>query len=258
MNTREEAKELAGKLGLIQLEMNAKTLSINELRESNSKLLELQLGKKRKTPTLKLQRKQIIELTNEVAEMELTKKSLQGRFDNANSAIRKEQLKNRIKSFQENSKAQIMLVETVRRNVKALEKSLVELDGITDKSNSLYQILNLVWNDSSAKDLIDLRAYQLDWTGTRLELPHNLNERLEQFNNRIFGLLGQLEAMISGSRTIPSHRVPSKSGSITKVGTVQDIRNNMAAAEAMKNKKTQKHLGVKSTFKMKPRMMMPA
>jgi len=257
---RQQAHELHNKLNLIQKEISDKEKEILELRTANAKLIELNLGKQRKPASLEIQRKAITKIDLEILELKLVEKSLNEKLTDNDSAIRQERLKSRLFQFNEISKSQLQDIETVRRSINALEKSLIQLENVSGKNGALYGLLHLLWDSPETKQFIDLQEVLRNWSvsNINLELPLNIETTLSEFNNRIFGMHNQLSAIHNNSRTIPSSRVQKTSGSITKVGTVQDIRNNMAAAEAMKNKKTMKHVGVKSTMKIKPRMMAPA
>lgn len=233
MDNRQTARELTGKLSQIQIEINAKNQKIAELRQENSKLIEMNLHKERKPPSLRIGREQIFQISNELEELQLTKASLQERLDNANALIKKEQLQVKISQFKENSKTQLALVEVVRRNIKSLETSLFELEKSSGKNHCLYRLLNLCWDFPDTKKEIDLDDVLSDWSPDRVVINDNFDglvQRLDRLKADCSNFWNQLSALRLNKRSY--HKVKPLKPVNQKVGTVQDVRRIMAQEEA--------------------------
>ena len=204
MDNREQAKELTNKLTQIQLEIDDKNQKITVLRQENSKLIEQNLHKERKPPSLRLGREKIFELNNEIEEMELTRISLQERLESANSAIRKEQLKGKISQFQESSKDQLALVENVRRNVKASEISISALEKSSGKRHAIYALLNLCWDYPDTKKEINLDNVLSDWAPDKVVIDvvfDDLMKRLDRLRVDTTNFWNQLAALRENKRS---------------------------------------------------------
>jgi len=241
MNAREEAKQITGKLSQLNEEIKGKQAEIEQLRKDNAGLIERNLGKSRKSPALRLGREKIASVDNEIAELNLVKDGLQKRLDNANAAIRQEQLKVKISQFMENSKEQLMLIETVRRNIKSLELSITALEGSSGKQHCLYQLLNLCWDFPDTKKMIKLDTVLMDWAPDKVVIDvgfDGLVKRLDRMRVDTTNFWNQLGALRENKRAY--HKVKPMKQPVQQPGTIHDVRQQMAAKEAEEYRELQK------------------
>jgi len=205
---RVEAKQLTNKINLIKKEISDKEKEIKELRQANAKLIELNLGKERKPASLTSQRNAITKIDLEILELKLVEKSLNKKLTDTDALIRKEQLQSRISQLLETSKSQLVLVENVRRNAKALETSVTELEASSSKNHVLYRILNLLWDFPDAKNEMSLADILTKWSPANTAINDNFDDlviRLDHLRVDSGNFWNQLSALRENKRTF--HRV---------------------------------------------------
>ena len=252
MNNQQQAKQLTDKLDLIKTEISAKEKEILKLREANAKLIEIHLGKERKPRSLETQRNAITKIDLEILELQLVEKSLNGKLKETDALIRQDQLKTKISQFNEDSKTQRMLIESVRRNLKALEKSLLELEQSSGRNHCLYQILQLLFEDpDNVIKEISLNNILQDWAPEKVVLGADFNsiaKRLDRHRVDIGNLWNQLEMITLNKRSY--HRVEEMKKPINQhVGNQNDSRIRAAAQDAIeraKNRNVSKKIKIQS------------
>jgi len=235
MNAQQTAKAIQNKISLVQREIQTKESDVSELKERNAELIEKNLGLKRKSKALDVQRQTIQKANAEIEELKIVEQSLAKKLDIANSDAKQEQLKNQIANCHELSKEELRDVETCRRNIVALEKSLMKLDKVGSDQGALYNIYSLLFNNAEAMQFIDLPEILQKWSASNINLviPLNVETRLAKFNNTVFGRCTQLQALFNGT-PIPSMPSPKSSLTNNQPLTKSEVREQQAGLDATK------------------------
>jgi hypothetical protein len=203
-------------IGQVQAQIVQKMALVEDFKKSNAKLIEQNLLKQRKPPSLALQRKKIFEIKCEIEELRNVDGRLREELESAKQNLHSASIKHRIV---ENRKAQDYHLEQIRKAQDLLSqyKSVIaEIESLQGHRNALDQLvrINSEINGTGLADYgIDLGEVLTKFNQAKLSCDLDFS-RIENLNFSLENLINQLVAIHQGKRGF--HKVQAK-----KAPTVQ-------------------------------------
>jgi pimeloyl-CoA synthetase len=189
--------------------------ALADLKKSNAKLVEKNLSKDQKPPSLKLQRDKVNDLNCQIQELQFVQGSLKEELESAKQNLRTASIKHRIAEY---SKAQDYHLEQIRRAQDLLSQFkavIAEIEGL----KTLEQLVRIN-SDLNCKRLsdygVDLGEVLANFKRTNLSCDFDFS-RIENLNISLQNLINQLDAIHKGKRgfhKVQAKKVPQKIPSV--------------------------------------------
>jgi len=138
-----EIENIKQTIAQVQAQIVEKQAQVEDLKKSNAKLVEQNLLKQRKPPSLDVQRKKIVDLTQSITELQNVEGSLKEKLETANQNLHTASIKHRIAEYR---KAQDYHLEQIRNAQDLLSQYkavIAEVEGLQGHRNALDQLIRI-------------------------------------------------------------------------------------------------------------------
>ena len=194
----------------VEAQIVKKQALIADLKQSNSKLVELSLGKERKSASLEVQRRQIQSLNSEIEELNFVKGRLNKELDHANRNLSEASIRHRLDEYRKAEAYQLNLIQKAQGLLTQYVNAISELEGC---GNAL-ELLIRINGDLNGRRLVDFDV-DLEAVLKQFHQAILFNDfdpaRIDRLNTSNRNLLNQLEAVSKGNRSY--HKAQVQTGS---------------------------------------------
>jgi hypothetical protein len=198
----------------VDTEIISKKAQVEDLKKSNSKLVELSLGKERRPAALETQRRRIFTLTSEVEELKFVKGTLKEKLETATQSLHTASIRNRLEEYRKAEAYQLNLIQKAQDLLAKYINAISELEG----SGNALELLVRINGDLNGKGLVD---FDVDLEAVlkrfhRAILFHDFDSaRIDRLNTTNRNLLNQLDAVHEGKRSY--HKAQVQTGPTRQV-----------------------------------------
>ena len=125
-------KDLTAKIEQVKTEIADRLTLVDDLRQSNARLVEANLGKERKSASLTTQRRRILDVEGQVEELRHVQSSLENKLKEAQAELREVRFRDRIKEFQRAEVYHLSQLKEVQHLFSELNSTLSSNKGLFD------------------------------------------------------------------------------------------------------------------------------
>jgi hypothetical protein len=200
-----ELEQVNEKLLLVDADISLWEQEVEELKQSNAKLLEQHLGKERRPPSLSVQRQKILDVQNQRDELLYLKQSLQEQREQVESRLKVAQREQEIERYKELESSFLATLEETSSALSSFLSSLQSLSRQQQQQRHPLALLLRLCSEHGGKE--ELARYGLDlpliaarYTEATSWMEGDFNHDLERISAETKDFVAQLEAVMAGKR----------------------------------------------------------
>lgn len=197
-------EQIRKKLLLVDADISLREQQVDELKQSNAKLLEMSLGKERRPAALDTQRKKILDVQNQIDELVYLKQSLQEERKQIETRLQLAQQAAQVLQYKQLESDYLAALKQTSSALSNFLNSMQSLNRYRNQRHPLSLLLNLC-SELGGKDGLAEHGLDLPMTAARYKEATNwmttdFNHDLEAISIEARNFVAQLEAAIAGKR----------------------------------------------------------
>jgi len=217
-----EIENINQTIAQVQAQIVEKRALVEDLKKSNAKLVEQNLLKQRKPPSLDVQRKKIFELSCQVDELKNLQGTLKEKLEKANQELSEAAIRHRLEEYKKAEAYQLSLIQKAQDLLAQYVNAIAEIEG---SKNALELLLKIHANLNGKKLVeygVDLEAVLKLFSQAILSYDFDPS-RIDRLNTATGNLLSQVDAIHKGKRGY--HQVQAQKGpTVQRVHHVDPLR----------------------------------
>ena len=217
-----EIENINQTIAQVQAQIVEKRALVEDLKKSNAKLVEQNLLKQRKPPSLDVQRKKIFELSCQVDELKNLQGTLKEKLEKANQELSEAAIRHRLEEYKKAEAYQLSLIQKAQDLLAQYVNAIAEIE----RHRPALELLLKIHADLNGKSLVDF--------GVNLEsvirlfgqaiLSYDFDpSRIDRLNTATGNLLSQVDAICKGKRSFHKAQV-QRGPTVQRVPHVDPLR----------------------------------
>ena len=195
-----EIENIRQMMAQVEAQIVDKQALIADLKKSNTKIVEKNLLKQRKPPSLRVQRQKIFDIECELSELNNVKEKLLEAVEHTNQELSEASIRHRLAEYAKAEAYQLSLIQKAQDLLAQYVEAISELEGCGSAIELLLRINGDLQNGKRLVDFgVDLEAVLKRFH--QAILLHDFDSsRIDRLNAATGNLLSQVDAIHKGKR----------------------------------------------------------